>query len=136
MDDATAMRGSEPLAELTRDVHGCRQSELLLSPEVLPEIDAVQVLGHEVRQTLLGAIDVVDRNDVGMTNRSRRFCLAPKPRQHLLVAQVLASQHFDGNSFLGDTRMARLVCPSHCAFAHDALDDTGKEVGQATAARQ
>src|SRR6185503_3335490 len=94
-----------------------RVLEAPLVGEDVGQIDAVQVLHHEVRTAILGGAEIGDVDDVGVADPRRRTCLAPEALDQLLLGRERRMQDLDRHL------LANLDVLAHVDRSHPALAD-------------
>ncbi len=118
VDDALAMRIVERIEHLRHDANDVGNGEPLVRLEILLELAALDELhGDEPDAVVLA--EIVDRNDVGMAEPSRRLGLAAEARndgRRCFACQLIGANGLERNNAL-DHRIVAFVDHAHCAAA-------------------
>ena len=130
VDDPAAVRVTQRVRHLSRDLDGIVQRELLLAVQPLPQRLTLGV-GHDVEEQPVGLARIVERQDVRVTEIGARCDLAEEPLRTERGGQLRA-EHLDGHAppvlqVLGEPH------DGHAAMAQLASDaiTIGKGSGQA-----
>ena len=94
MDDPVLVGYLQTRRHLAQDADLLHQSQRSTLLADLLQVHALQVLHHDVRDSLVFP-HIVDRHDALVTQLSRRGRLAPEPGQHLRI--VRGRDHLDGH---------------------------------------
>ena len=119
--DARVMGCAECQTDLAGDVYRSAFGETLHGVDGVDEVEALEALHHKIGRTVGERTEVVDVDDVFVADVGRAFSFAPEPREHFLVSDVLASEHFDREGLV-EPRVGRSVNQAHPAFAEQSFN--------------
>ena len=127
MHDARAVGLRQPLADLRGDVDGVVQRQRSPLDPLLQRLARV-VRHHEVELAVVRFVDLVDRADVGVVQRRRRFGLLEEALLGRLVAGQIGRQDFDRHLTVKARVVGRVDDP-HAAVAEFGEDRVRAERG-------
>src|SRR5688572_32366293 len=120
MDDAAVVRVGEPAAHVQHDLEPPPDREGMRAPHQHVQRDAVDVLHRQPGLPLLFA-DVIDDDDVAVSELTGRPRLTEEPLAEFRVVDALAGDDLDGDGPL-DLGVERLEDDAHAALS-EPLDD-------------
>ena len=126
MDDALLMCGLQGLGDLCCDGERLVNGNSALH-DTVGECWALDQLHHKGRRSR-GALDSVDRRDVGMIQRSERFRLTVESGQTFGIPCHGFRQHLDGH-LTREVGVRRSIHFAHSALADQGGDLVGAEAG-------
>jgi hypothetical protein len=127
MDDAVLMRRGEPFQELQRVVEHRAQRECPLLTQPFSQRLALEQLGDDVGDAVFLA-DVVDRQHIGMIERTRRPGFGFEPTESVWHSIGMCRQHLDGDGSF-QPGIAGTVDRPHAAGADEGDDLVWPEPG-------
>src|SRR6478609_1039967 len=121
MHDAKRVCFSERLANL-QSIGDCSvDRKRAVTSDERAEIDALEMLHHQVRATRVELPHIHDLHHVLATERSKRAALVQETFDHGSFADERLAQEFDCHRLL-ELRVATKTHDTHAAFCENALD--------------
>ncbi len=125
MEDAGLVRAAERVRDLIEEVERFGESER--SPaQARGEVLALKAVHHEVRDAVLGHVEVVHRDDARVAEAGERFGFAPEPLQRGGFERSVRQEHFDRVEPPGAHVLA-FVDRTDAARAHPLADPVAPE---------
>ena len=121
VDHARRVRRVQRAADLHADAHRAQRIDAPLVRQHVGEVDAVEVLHHEVGAAVLGRAEVGDVDDVGVADARGGARLAPEALDQVLLLRVDRVQDLDRDA-LADLDVLAGVDRAHAALADLAQD--------------
>ena len=121
MHDPLVVRGADRRQQRQRDVGDLFDRQRTAAPDVLPQVDALQVFHHQERVVVVVGPDVGHVDDVRMADAGGEPGLAHEASARLRHGGQGGAHRLDGDA-LADLQVERLVDGPHAALAHQPHD--------------